>query len=268
MTQNDQPHWTQQESDIYRALAQVAVPARNEQIAALLTLMPFGAEDQFHIVELASGEGRMSHAVLDAFPHATLLALDYETSMQQETARRIAAFDGRGSVGGFDMLRDDWYGLLDGADVVVSSLCIHHLDGAGKQQLFNAVQRHLSPRGAFLIADLVMPVGPQVRELFAATWDRIAEDASLDLTGSHEVFEQFESERWNYYRFPDDFDKPSPLADQLLWLRQAGFAQVDAFWMQAGHAIYGGYQSQAGAHSLPYDHAHAAALRALTETPL
>jgi tRNA (cmo5U34)-methyltransferase len=268
MTDTKQPHWTQQESDTYRALAQVAVPARSEQIAALLTLVPFSTDDAFHVVELASGEGRLSHAVLDAFPQATLLALDYEASMQQETASRIAAFNARGSVAGFDMLRDDWYGLLDGADVVVSSLCIHHLDGAGKQRLFGAVQRHLSERGAFLIADLVMPVRAQVRELFAATWDGMAEAASIDLYDRRDIFEQFVREHWNYYRYPDDFDKPSPLADQLVWLRQAGFAQVDAFWMQAGHAIYGGYQAQASAQGLSYDRAFAAASRALADNPL
>jgi hypothetical protein len=35
-------------------------------------------------------------------------------------------------------------------------------------------------------------------------------------------------------------DKPSRLSDQFRWLEEAGFAEVDVFWMQAGHAIYGG----------------------------
>ena len=30
--------------------------------------------------------------------------------------------------------------------------------------------------------------------------------------------------------------------DQLDWLREAGLSTVDCFWMQAGHAIYGGYR--------------------------
>ncbi len=44
------------------------------------------------------------------------------------------------------------------------------------------------------------------------------------------------------YRYPDvdDIDKPSRLLDQLKWLEQAGFADVDVFWMQAGHALFGG----------------------------
>jgi hypothetical protein len=44
------------------------------------------------------------------------------------------------------------------------------------------------------------------------------------------------------YRYPDQdgIDKPSRLLDQLKWLEQAGFADVDVFWMQAGHALFGG----------------------------
>jgi hypothetical protein len=38
-------------------------------------------------------------------------------------------------------------------------------------------------------------------------------------------------------------DHPSPFLDQLNWFEAAGFQQVDVFWMQAGHAIYGGYKS-------------------------
>jgi hypothetical protein len=29
----------------------------------------------------------------------------------------------------------------------------------------------------------------------------------------------------------------------LTWLSEAGFAVVDCFWLQAGHAIYGGYKA-------------------------
>jgi hypothetical protein len=38
-----------------------------------------------------------------------------------------------------------------------------------------------------------------------------------------------------------ELDQPSRLADQLIWLREGGFRTVDCFWMQAGHAIFGGF---------------------------
>ena len=260
MTESDQ--WSQESSDLYRQLASIAIPSRVEQIATLLTLIPFAQEDAFRVVELASGEGRLAYAILDAFPNATLLALDYEETMRQETQARLSQFDRRGNVDAFDMKKDDWYGLMSGADVVVSSLCIHHLTGDGKQGLFRAVHDQISDRGAFLIADLMLPQRQQANALFRATWDASAKQASIDLTGDTQVYQLFDDENWNYYRVPDDFDKPSPLFHQLQWLDMAGFSDVDCFWMQAGHAIYGGYQAQTGDNSLGYEQAYSSAIRA------
>jgi len=261
---SDTQNWTQEESATYRQLASIAVPSRTEQIATLLTLMPFAKEDDFKVVELASGEGRLAYAILDAFPNATLLALDYEESMRHETQTRLSQFGARASVDAFDMKSDDWYGMMSGADVVVSSLCIHHLTGDEKQGLFRAVYDQLSARGAFLIADLVLPQRKQANTLFRATWDASAKQASIDLTGDIQIYQLFEDENWNYYRVPDDFDKPSPLFHQLQWLDRSGFKDVDCFWMQAGHAIYGGYQAQAGGNSLGYEGAMESAIHATT----
>ncbi|HEY7020242.1 MAG TPA: class I SAM-dependent methyltransferase [Ktedonobacterales bacterium] len=239
--------WSAASSAVYRQLASVAVPAREEQMATLLSLLPFGHEEAFRVVELASGEGMLSQAILEAFPAATVLALDGEESMRQATAARLQSYGERARVAAFDIMSDSWYGLLDGADAVVSSLCVHHLDGEGKRNLFAAVRERLSARGCLLLADLVLPQREEARSLFAATWDRSAHERSLAQTGDAALFDLFARENWNYYTYPDPFDQPSPLFDQLRWLNEAGFAIVDCFWMQAGHAIYGGYREQAGA---------------------
>ena len=231
--------WDESSSENYKRLASVVVPQRAEQMAALLTLLPFQRDNSFRVVELASGEGYLAGAVLTAFPQATLLALDISAEMRATTSQRLATYGSRAQVASFDMAAHDWYGQLDHADAVVSSLCIHHLDPGGKQALFAAVGERLSGRGAFLIADIVQPTRPQARELFAATWDQAVE---AQAAGSG-LYEQFQRSEWNYYRYPDAMDRPSPLFDQLTWLSQAGFFGVDCFWMNAGHAVYGGYKA-------------------------
>ncbi|MEM9950715.1 MAG: class I SAM-dependent methyltransferase [Chloroflexota bacterium] len=245
--------WTQQDSDLYRQLSAIAVPARAEQLATLLTLIPFAEDEAFRVVELASGEGYLSSAILKAFPKAQVIALDYEATMREATEKRLSSYKGRYEIGAFDILKTDWFDVLNDADVVVSSLCIHHLDDAGKQELFEAVQSRLSARGALLIADLVLPKNGRAQELFATTWDRMAESASIQTTLARDVFQLFVEEQWNIYRYPDDFDKPSPMFEQLQWLDNAGFETVDVFWMQAGHAIYGGYKEQASDNGLLFE---------------
>ncbi len=55
-----------------------------------------------------------------------------------------------------------------------------------------------------------------------------------------EAAQMFRKAEWNYFRLPgpDEFDKPSSVAEHLSWLREAEFVGVDVVWMFAGHAIF------------------------------
>jgi tRNA (cmo5U34)-methyltransferase len=79
-----------------------------------------------------------------------------------------------------------------------------------------------------LIADLIAPCPPEGRELFAATWDLLAE-REFELIQLPSPYEAFRRERWNHYRYPDPVDQPSSVSEQLSWLRMAGFAGVGLF---------------------------------------
>jgi len=258
----DPPVWSEQDSDIYRRLAPVAVPSRDRQLATIATLLPFEWNDDFGVVELGSGEGVLSQTIAGLFPNARITALDGSESMRAATVDRIASHGDRVRVDSMDLATENWLAHLDGVDAVVSSLVIHHLDGPGKKKLFEAIGERTSARSALLIADLVEPASPQALELFAASWDESAR-LQAEARGQNELFDLFRSIEWNMYRVPDPMDKPSRLADQLLWLKGAGFAAVDCFWLEAGHAIYGGYKSDAGGGRVDYVSALRAAADAL-----
>ena len=202
MGRDESVEWSAESSAVYRQLASVAVPAREEQMATLLSLLPFGCAEAFHVVELASGEGMLSQAILEAFPAATVLALDGEESMRQATAARLQPYGERAQVVAFDIASILWYSELSSADVVVSSLCVHHLHGQGKRDLFTMVHDCISARGCRPPADLVLPQREEVREFFAATWDRSAREQSTAQTGDTALFDLFEREHWNYYTQP------------------------------------------------------------------
>jgi tRNA (cmo5U34)-methyltransferase len=238
-----EPEWSEADSRLYRELAEIAVPRRAEQIAAIVTLTPFAPDAEFAIIELACGEGLLGEALLQSFPRARYLGFDGSESMRQETIGRLAGFGGRVRVEAFDLFASDWLGQVTGAGLVVSSLCVHHLDGAGKRALFGALFEQIAPGGALLLADLVEPSRAEGRALFAEAWDRSASEQAASRANGDHLRRLFEAEHWNYYRYPDLADRPSPLFEQLLWLREAGFTDVDCFWMNAGHAIYGGYKN-------------------------
>ena len=147
-------------------------------------------------------------------------------------------------VAAFDVAALDWWDRMFGVDLIVSSLCLHHLNDARKQYLYKAAAERLSARGALLIADLIDPQHLAARRLAADQWDADARQQDRDL-GAPGLFERFVDARWNHFRFPDPDDHPSPLFHHLVWLRHAGFEAVDCTWLHAGHAVFGGFKRMA-----------------------
>ena len=233
-------HWAEEDSATYAAIAEIAVPRRREMMATLVAAIPFAAGESFRIVEIGSGEGLLAEAVLDAFPAATMLALDGSASMRLETVARTTRFGARAVVRDFALDSVNWWDLMRGADVVISSLCLHHLNDAKKQYLYKAVADRLSSRGALLVADLVEPASPAAREIAANAWDRSASEQA-ETVGQPQLYRKFVETGWNHFRTPDEGDQPSALLHHLVWLKQAGFLAAECVWMFAGHAVFGGF---------------------------
>jgi tRNA (cmo5U34)-methyltransferase len=242
--------WSESDSAVYREIGDIAVPRRDEMIRTLVAGVPFAADERLRIVELGSGEGQLAAALLEAFPQSTMTALDGSESMRALTSTRLAPFGDRARVRAFEIASLDWWDVMFGADVVVSSLCLHHLNDAKKRYLYKAVADRLSPRGAFLIADLIAPMGAAAQKVAADEWDASAQRRA-DALDRPELFERFREARWNHFRFPAAMDQPSALFHHLVWLRHAGFAAVDCLWMYAGHAVFGGFKQPAASESRP-----------------
>lgn len=254
---------TEADWETYRRLAPAAVPRRGEQLATLIALLP---ADVRRVVDLGCGEGHLSAGILMCLPNVSVLALDGSEEMRKLAAVRLRDFGDRARIEGFDLEQSDWLALVDGADAVVSSLALHHLDGPGKERLFAELGRRVAPDGAVLIADIVEPQRPEALQLFADGWDRAAYHQSQETVGTSELYDLFVATEWNIYRWPDPVDRPSPVYFQLRMLERAGFSVVDCFWMNAGHAIYGGYKTNhAQGPATSFQNALAAAQEVLNE---
>lgn len=247
MQPEDQGHalnWDEQNSQTFIDYGRYLVPDREEQIAAFCDLAAPAdhGDGPFNALELCCGEGLLAGALLERYPRCTVYGYDGSPAMLQRARERLAPFGERFQTRQFDLADRTWRALDMPVDAVISSLAIHHLDGAQKQALFRDVYAMLARGGVFLIADVVEPAGKAGRELAARMWDEAVRQRALAIDGNDGAFGFFERERWNMYRYfdPDDIDKPSRLLDQLKWLEHAGFAEVDVYWMRAGHALFGG----------------------------
>jgi tRNA (cmo5U34)-methyltransferase len=248
MAKPAEPHWTEADSQRFIDDGAVFVPSRDEQIATLCALIPARADEAFTVAELGAGAGVLAHAVLEAFPRCRYVALDGSAAMRTRLEQTLQRYRTRVDVRAFDLADRDWRAALPSAlRVVLASLVVHHLPAAGKRRLFADLARRLEPGGALLLADVIEPPSPAARQTFARQWDDAARAQSLALTGGLEAFARFERDGWNFYRgTPEPYDQPSRLDEQLRWLRAAGFATVDGFWMRAGHAVFGAWGPRNG----------------------
>jgi tRNA (cmo5U34)-methyltransferase len=236
------PDWSEVDSESFLDLGRFFVPEREEQIDTLCSLIPppRSSGGPAHLVELCCGEGLLSAALLDRFPTATVHAYDGSPTMLATASANLAHHGERFDARLFDLAERSWRRFPWPVHAFVSSLAVHHLDGAEKAALFADLVAALAPGGILLLADLVLPVHAQGHALAARRWDEEVRRRAQALAGDLAPVEIFRRERWNYYTDPDPGDRPSPLFDQLRWLREAGCERVDVFWMKAGHTIFGG----------------------------
>jgi tRNA (cmo5U34)-methyltransferase len=172
-----QYHW---DPDSYLALMQEEVPGYERLQEETATAV---GTDAGRLLELGTGTGETARRVLARNRSAMLVGLDASEEML-ERAREALPSD-RVELRAW-RLTDP---LPDGPfDVVFSALTVHHLDDAGKADLFRRVAAGLGPGGRFVLADVVVP-----------------EDPSAAVTP-----------------IDGDYDKPSSVADQLEWLSDAG----------------------------------------------
>jgi SAM-dependent methyltransferase len=234
--------WQEADSAAFIEVGKVFTPRRDEIEAALVSLIPATADEAFTAVELGTGAGWLSAAVLRRFEKARVIGLDGSPTMLRQTAQALTPYGDRVELRLFRLEDDGWLDALPLARAFLSGLVIHHLDGAGKQKLFAKLFERLEPGGALLIADLVAPTSEAGQAYMARTWDEETRQQSVALTGDEHAYEQFVATEWNLFDHPDPVDIPSPLPDQLRWLSEIGYVGVDAWWVRAGHAVYGGYK--------------------------
>lgn len=232
-------NWDEQSSKLFIDYGRYFVPERELQIRIICDLIP-PREGEFHILELCCGEGLLAAALLERFPTCIVHGFDGSTEMLQHSGRRLTQYGERFRPQHFDLHSHEWRAVTWPVQAIVSSLAVHHLDADEKQQLYADAYEMLDAGGALLIADLVQPASEAGALVAARLWDETVRQRALELDGNTDAFDFFRREHWNYYEFPDAFDKPSPLFHHFKWLEQSGFTEIDAYWMKAGHAIYGG----------------------------
>lgn len=235
----NQPAWSEENSNTFIDLGKYYVPERETQLEILCALVP-EIKRPFKILELCCGEGLLARALLERFPHCKVHGLDGSATMLEHARQSLDSYGERFQAHLFNLASSDWRDCVPRYQAILSSLAIHHLDHEQKQLLFRDLFAMLVSGGVLVIADVIQAASLLGNDLAAQNWDAAVRKRALELDGDMVIYERFRNEQWNMFRYLDEMDKPSRLFDQLKWLENAGFTNVDVYWMNAGHVIFGG----------------------------
>ncbi len=212
-------------AQIYERSRRQLVPCFDDFYATVLELLPFDAAAAVRVLDLGAGTGLLSFFIAERFPGARLTLVDISEPMLAQARDRFASTPER-----VECLVADYSSVpLPGPfDAVVSALSIHHLADAQKAGLFARVFASLVPGGRFVNADQVLGPTPRLEQHYQDTWLRQARERAVSAADLSAALERMRE------------DRTAPLADQLAWLRAAGFDDVDCFYKHYRFAVFGG----------------------------
>ena len=177
------------------------IPHRHLAEEMLLDALPSRVE---RFLDLGTGDGRLLALIRRSHPDARAVGVDASEPMLARAAERFGA-DPLVELRAHNLELP--LGDSEPLDAVVSGLAIHHLEDERKRALFEEVHSLLVPGGVFANLDLVASASRRLHERFRRGIGRVEDDPT---------------------------DRLADLSDQMSWLREVGFAEVDCHfkWLE------------------------------------
>ena len=206
------------------------VPHYIQMIDALVSAIPFKNTDSINIIDLGCGTGYVSMKIKERFPNSKLTCLDFAENMIAQAKIRMNKY------------KDVTFYLEDirkfefdkKYDAVVSSLALHHLEtNKDKIKFYKKIFDALEPEGVFYNSDIILGSNETLHELYISKWK---EFMAKSLPGD-EI-----EDTWMAKHHKED--RPEVLLDQIYWLKDIGFKQIDIIWKYYNFAVYGGTKSK------------------------
>jgi len=202
-------------SNEYTSTIERCFPRYHEMLWAVLDYLPTSDPPE-HILELGAGTGNLSVLIHQRFPQAAMTVVDLSSESLQICHDRIGS-DAKVYCEAQDITKLDYE---EGKfDLVLSSIAIHHLTSAQKQELFSKTRKWLSSGGTFCFADQCAGVTDQLYQRHIHNWKQASFAAGTN------------AQEWQMWmEHQQQYDHHDTLGDQMSWLKTAGFTHVDCIW--------------------------------------
>ncbi|MEG5001759.1 class I SAM-dependent methyltransferase [Microcoleus sp. B4-D4] len=214
------------------------LPKYDEMLDVLVACI---ANTNQRILELGCGTGELSLKVLQRYPSAEIVAVDYSPRMLDFARAKIESAGYAARWTGIELDFGEWAnnpnfsGLGDKFNAGISSLAIHHLEDEMKLKLFQRIGESLTVGGCFWNADPVVAESSAMKDIYGVA----REDWALS---QGETLAQIRAKVGTSVSYGySNPDRLATLAAQLEMLANAGFETVAVPWKYYGMAVFGGF---------------------------
>lgn len=224
---------------------------RTERFEVIARLIRVTQQTVAKVVDLGCGTGSLMLGVLDAFPNAEVLGVDFDPTMLWLARARLERFGSRSHTELLDLRDPSWtHSIAAPVDAVISATALHWLSPTQLAGVYHGIAQILRPGGVFLNADHVGSDLPEMQREWerhgaemrkqegkcqSDDWDGFWADYSKALRLDTQEIHQRVVGGWE-----GGIEEGLPLPWHFDRLREHGFVHVDCFWRCDCDAIYGG----------------------------
>jgi ubiquinone/menaquinone biosynthesis C-methylase UbiE len=235
----------------WEAMQNCYVPYRLHRFDLMLRLPDLPVDSRLSILDLGCGLGSVAFHALGRYPHARVVAVDWNPVLL-DMGRRMAEAKGEERIRFVqaDIRRPDWWAAYEEAfDLVLSANALHWLNADHLAETYRRVYRALKPGGWFMISDHIASDYPETQARYrqmlqaqqraalsttnADDWDGFWEALSREMGQSDLLAQHNQAEIW------EGSEDGQPRQFHLDALRACGFQQIEFHWQEMGEAIIG-----------------------------
>ena len=216
-----------------------AMPGADMQLAVMGKIAQQWCANPARILDLGCGNGILGRFLLNLFPSASGLFVDFSAPMLDAARENVGSLP-NATIAFGDFSTPKWMEVAQPHspfDIVVSGFAIHHQPDARKHALYAEIFSLLAPGGLFLNLEHVASASEAGEELF----DEFFIDHLLEFHRRSNPDANRAAISTSFYKRPDKKENILARVEmQCDWLRDLGFCDVDVFFKVFELALFGG----------------------------
>lgn len=209
----------------YDAARKQLIPCFDDFYGTAVELIPFSKNDKIKVLDIGAGTGLFASLVTEKYKKAELTLYDVSGKMLEEAKKRFESSDLEIKYVEKDYFKEEIEGEYD---LIISALSIHHLSHSEKQKLFSKLFSVLKESGIFINADQALGESPEIEKAYQTFWLEKVKENDVSEASLSSALERMKE------------DQMSTLSDQLKWLKQANFSEVNCWYQNYSFVVYSG----------------------------